>query len=169
MACLLGQARGVPDDAGRQARAGIARSLARRSSCTQCLRRTMQRTRGWDWPRHQRPTKWVVELARTRLLELKAHLARHSEAPSPIARTHVVHSLLRSEHIGTTFRSRPASHAPATATVAQRLSRSAAVGKTRQERTAVTAPVNQRVRQPLLPLLQGLRAGLPAEQKRSRR
>jgi len=24
-----------------------------------------------DWPRHQRPSRWVVELARTRLLELK--------------------------------------------------------------------------------------------------
>ncbi len=24
-----------------------------------------------DWPKHQRPTRWVVELARTRLLELK--------------------------------------------------------------------------------------------------
>ena len=27
-----------------------------------------------DWPKHQRPTKWVVELARTRLLELQQHL-----------------------------------------------------------------------------------------------
>lgn len=27
-----------------------------------------------DWPKHQRPTRWVVELARVRLLELKRHL-----------------------------------------------------------------------------------------------
>jgi hypothetical protein len=27
-----------------------------------------------DWPTHQRPTKWVLELARVRLLELKRHL-----------------------------------------------------------------------------------------------
>lgn len=26
-----------------------------------------------DWPRHQRPTKWVTELAHARLLELKRH------------------------------------------------------------------------------------------------
>ena len=28
-----------------------------------------------DWPRHQRPTKWVVELAHARLLELRRQLA----------------------------------------------------------------------------------------------
>jgi hypothetical protein len=28
-----------------------------------------------DWPRHQRPTRWVVDLARARLLELKRQLA----------------------------------------------------------------------------------------------
>lgn len=28
-----------------------------------------------DWPKHQRPTKWVVDLARARLLDLKRHLA----------------------------------------------------------------------------------------------
>lgn len=27
-----------------------------------------------EWPKHQRPTRWVVELARVRLLELKRHL-----------------------------------------------------------------------------------------------
>ena len=27
-----------------------------------------------DWPKHQRPTKWVVELARTRLVELRQQL-----------------------------------------------------------------------------------------------
>ena len=30
--------------------------------------------RAQDWPRHQRPTKWVVELARMRLVELQQHL-----------------------------------------------------------------------------------------------
>ncbi len=28
-----------------------------------------------DWPQHQRPTKWVVELARARLIELRRQLA----------------------------------------------------------------------------------------------
>ncbi len=28
-----------------------------------------------DWPRHQRPTRWIVDLARSRLLELKRQLA----------------------------------------------------------------------------------------------
>ena len=31
--------------------------------------------RAQEWPRHQRPTKWVLDLAHTRLLELKRHLA----------------------------------------------------------------------------------------------
>lgn len=29
-----------------------------------------------DWPRHQRPTRWIVELARARLSELRGELAR---------------------------------------------------------------------------------------------
>jgi len=29
-----------------------------------------------DWPRHQRPTRWIVDLARARLAELRAELAR---------------------------------------------------------------------------------------------
>lgn len=33
-----------------------------------------------DWPRHQRPTKWVVGLARQRLLELRAHVTGRREA-----------------------------------------------------------------------------------------
>ena len=32
------------------------------------------------WPKHQRPTKWVVELARQRLLELRAHLEQRQQA-----------------------------------------------------------------------------------------
>jgi hypothetical protein len=31
--------------------------------------------RAQDWPKHQRPTRWVVELARTRLLEIRRLLA----------------------------------------------------------------------------------------------
>jgi hypothetical protein len=30
-----------------------------------------------DWPRHQRPTRWIVELARTRCLELQRQLREH--------------------------------------------------------------------------------------------
>jgi hypothetical protein len=33
-----------------------------------------QYARVQDWPKHQRPTRWVVELARARLLELQRHL-----------------------------------------------------------------------------------------------
>lgn len=33
-----------------------------------------QYARVQDWPKHQRPTRWVVELARARLIELKRHL-----------------------------------------------------------------------------------------------
>jgi hypothetical protein len=32
------------------------------------------------WPKHQRPTRWVVELARQRLLELRAHVTRRQQA-----------------------------------------------------------------------------------------
>ena len=32
------------------------------------------------WPKHQRPTKWVVELARQRLLELRAHVTQRQQA-----------------------------------------------------------------------------------------
>ena len=31
-----------------------------------------------DWPRHQRPTRWIVELARSRCVELKRQLAERS-------------------------------------------------------------------------------------------
>ncbi len=30
-----------------------------------------------DWPRHQRPTRWIVELARTRLGDLRQQVAEH--------------------------------------------------------------------------------------------
>ena len=32
------------------------------------------------WPKHQRPTKWVIELARQRLLELRAQLTQRQHA-----------------------------------------------------------------------------------------
>jgi hypothetical protein len=32
-----------------------------------------------DWPRHQRPTRWIVELARSRCVELKRQLAQRRE------------------------------------------------------------------------------------------
>jgi hypothetical protein len=32
------------------------------------------------WPRHQRPTKWVIDLARQRLTELRAHLTKRQQA-----------------------------------------------------------------------------------------
>ena len=54
-----------------------------------------------DWPRHQRPTKWVLDLARTRLLELKEQIARHSDEASfaeSLELMSFLTSLLGSEH-----------------------------------------------------------------------
>src|SRR5215203_7218610 len=36
--------------------------------------------RAQDWPKHQRPTRWIVELARTRLLELQANITKQRDA-----------------------------------------------------------------------------------------
>jgi len=60
--------------------------------------------RAQDWPRHQRPTRWVVELARTRLLELKRHVAeREARGDATFAEALELMSflttLLGSEHI----------------------------------------------------------------------
>src|SRR5512147_133377 len=60
--------------------------------------------RAQDWPKHQRPTKWVVELARTRLLELQANLASQREAGNTafaesLELMSFLTSLLASEHI----------------------------------------------------------------------
>jgi hypothetical protein len=57
-----------------------------------------------DWPRHQRPSRWVVELARARLLELKrllterqtSHDAGFAEALELMA---FLTNLLGSEHV----------------------------------------------------------------------
>src|SRR5829696_758290 len=58
--------------------------------------------RAQDWPKHQRPTKWVVELARTRLLELQANLARQQPDNAAFAESlelmSFLTSLLGSEH-----------------------------------------------------------------------
>jgi len=57
-----------------------------------------------EWPKHQRPTKWVVELARTRLLEMKKQLAaRREQSDEAFAESLELMSfltnLLGSEHI----------------------------------------------------------------------
>ena len=57
-----------------------------------------------SWPKHQRPTKWIVELARTRLLELQASLHRSqatgdSSFAESLELMSFLTSLLGSEHI----------------------------------------------------------------------
>jgi hypothetical protein len=57
-----------------------------------------------DWPKHQRPTKWVVELARTRLVDLQQHLAaRRSKGdtafPESLELMGFLTTLLGSEHV----------------------------------------------------------------------
>jgi hypothetical protein len=57
-----------------------------------------------DWPRHQRPTRWVVELARARLLELRRQLTeRQAKADAGFADSlelmGFLTTLLGSEHI----------------------------------------------------------------------
>ena len=56
------------------------------------------------WPKHQRPTRWVLDLARTRLLELQASLVRaRAKGDSSLAESlelmSFLTSLLASEHI----------------------------------------------------------------------
>ena len=63
-----------------------------------------QYARVQDWPKHQRPTKWVVELARARLLELKRHLdERQAKGDASFAESlelmAFLTTLLGSEHI----------------------------------------------------------------------
>jgi len=57
-----------------------------------------------DWPRHQRPTRWIIDLARSRCLELKRQLAeRGSRGDSSFADAlelmAFLTSLLGSEHV----------------------------------------------------------------------
>lgn len=74
-----------------------------------------------DWPRHQRPTKWVLELAHARLLELKGHLAdREARGDSGFAEALELMSflttLLGSEHVERFIPlARPAAEKPASA------------------------------------------------------
>jgi hypothetical protein len=63
-----------------------------------------QYARVQDWPKHQRPTKWVVELARARLVELKRHLdERQAKGDASFAESlelmAFLTTLLGSEHI----------------------------------------------------------------------
>lgn len=56
------------------------------------------------WPKHQRPTKWVIEIARTRIAEIRRELALREEAGDPtFAETlelmSLLTNLLGSEHI----------------------------------------------------------------------
>ncbi len=56
------------------------------------------------WPRHQRPTKWVIEIAHTRLAEIRRELTLREEAGDPtFAETlelmSLLTNLLGSEHI----------------------------------------------------------------------
>jgi hypothetical protein len=57
-----------------------------------------------DWPRHQRPTRWIIDLARSRCLELKRHLAERgtrgdSSFADALELMAFLTSLLGSEHV----------------------------------------------------------------------
>ena len=82
-----------------------------------------------DWPKHQRPTRWVIELARTRLLELKRLVgARPATGDDGFAEAlelmSFLTSLLGSEHVERFIplaqpraRAKPAAAAPVEPTV----------------------------------------------------
>jgi len=60
--------------------------------------------RAQDWPQHQRPTRWLVDLARTRLLELKAKADEYRQRgddsfPEALELMSFLTTLLGSEHI----------------------------------------------------------------------
>jgi hypothetical protein len=57
-----------------------------------------------DWPRHQRPTRWIIDLARSRCLELKRQLAERgtrgdSSFADALELMAFLTSLLGSEHV----------------------------------------------------------------------
>jgi len=57
-----------------------------------------------DWPRHQRPTRWIVDLARSRLIELKRQLAERgargdASFADALELMAFLTSLLGSEHV----------------------------------------------------------------------
>jgi hypothetical protein len=60
--------------------------------------------RAEDWPKHQRPTRWVVGLARQRLLDLRAQIAQRRQAgdasfADALELMSFLSGLLGSEHI----------------------------------------------------------------------
>jgi hypothetical protein len=78
-----------------------------------------------DWPKHQRPTKWVVELARARIVELRRQLEdRRTRGDAAFAESLELMSflttLLGSEHIER-FIPQAASSPPGDTTVSQKL------------------------------------------------
>jgi hypothetical protein len=61
-------------------------------------------TKVQDWPRHQRPTRWIVDLARSRLVELKQQLAERgargdASFADALELMAFLTSLLGSEHV----------------------------------------------------------------------
>lgn len=60
--------------------------------------------RAEQWPQHQRPTRWIIDVARQRLAELRSHLAQRKDAGDPtfaeaLELMSFLTSLLGSEHV----------------------------------------------------------------------
>jgi hypothetical protein len=129
-----------------------------------------------DWPRHQRPTKWVVDLAHARLLDLKRQLAdRQARGDAGFAESLELMSflttLLGSEHIERFIplaRETPAtvaSEVPDPApTVAQALHRKAAPSPA-SKRAPAPAPAAAEAPRPRAAARAPRRAAPPAETK----
>lgn len=99
-----------------------------------------------DWPAHQRPTRWVVELARTRLQELKALLAerrtRNDDGfADALERMAFLTNLLGTEHVE---RFIPLAKARAATKAASRPQASAAAAKSKP--AAPAKPVDPTVK-----------------------
>lgn len=107
-----------------------------------------------DWPKHQRPTRWVVELARTRLMEFKRLLAEpRSREGAGLAEAlelmAFLTNLLGSEHVerfiplaqpqSKSRRAATASAAPVEPTVETRAPRVAAAQKRPRRQSAPAA------------------------------
>lgn len=86
-----------------------------------------------DWPRHQRPTRWVVDLARTRLLELQRMVEERNargdvEFGDALERMAFLANLLGSEHVERFIPlAQPAPAPPVDATVEMKAPRPKAV------------------------------------------
>jgi hypothetical protein len=106
-----------------------------------------------NWPKHQRPSRWVVDLARTRLLELKRLLAeRQSSGDAGFAEAlelmAFVTNLLGSEHVERFIplaQPQPAVQRPPTAP-ARRAKTASAVEPTVEARTLRPAGASRQVR-----------------------